>query len=674
MDCYSEYKYNHYQQQHNIHHTYYNNNPSMRFGNTTNDNHHTQQQQPQFYDGFSRHHSHPHLHQPTLSPYNNQQHPHHLHHPSSAAASYPSSPFDANNESSSQFYYSSMHQTATAVSSSYYGNHLSNHHHHQNPYETYRSAPSNYRSYNYGYHNNLHYPPHFQGHFYPQYNGNHAPAPADHFNHYPVTPPSSTTNGTIPSVRVTSSQHQQQQEDFNAPSSSATATNLHSNEFSSTSMKNDLHEEQGSNKSIENETKQQQQDVVNEEEERVEQSQDIENNKNNDSEIKEIKSSPMSVMNEENSNVENEKIKESTNNNDNDNNNNNNNSTNRSVEEEQEVAKKLKNESSYNETENFKENHEDTSATGYTSEVNSRTNKNHRDNEKQGATAHIGNDSRLPEHSNLTIANANSTNVIQNEYLFGLKQIQEHLNLSLNVLTKTEQNFAMNITNLLILYGESWIRLTNELFERDGFIVDIKSLYKFTSNIKARIKFDISRSIKEFSSGKITYMNKKLYQNFLSNLFGILDQFIERIKMGVNYNNELIECWDYYKTIFLEIGFDATNSLSKSSFDEIERLYNSFNLVKEKILTEIKYTKHILFYEFPSPLDNRLIINLYIQKNQRKILNAIDENFYLITSALQQIQNNVRAKLEMILQNATTKFDETFKEVIGCFEDINQGM
>lgn len=247
--------------------------------------------------------------------------------------------------------------------------------------------------------------------------------------------------------------------------------------------------------------------------------------------------------------------------------------------------------------------------------------------------------------------------VIQNEYLFGLSQMQEHLNVSMTLLTKTEQNFAMNITNLLILYGESWIRLTNEIFERDGFVVDIKvfslwkhyfikcqfkiiwysfqNLYKFTSNIKSRIKFDITRSIKEFSAGKITKTNVKLYQSFLAELFGILDQHIRKIQSAVTINDDLIECWDYYKTVYLEIGFDATNILSKWSILEIERLYKSFYYLNNKISTEIKITKNLLFNEITSPLDNRIMVNLYVSwgrfcSSLLENLNFSLMNFFLI--------------------------------------------
>jgi hypothetical protein len=34
----------------------------------------------------------------------------------------------------------------------------------------------------------------------------------------------------------------------------------------------------------------------------------------------------------------------------------------------------------------------------------------------------------------------------------------------------------------------------------------------------------------------------------------------------------------------------------------------------------------------------------------------------------------VRDKLEQILQEAAMKFDDTYREVAGCFDDINQGL
>lgn len=205
--------------------------------------------------------------------------------------------------------------------------------------------------------------------------------------------------------------------------------------------------------------------------------------------------------------------------------------------------------------------------------------------------------------------------MIQKEYLFGLQQIQQQLNFSLLQLTRTEHDFALNTTNLIIHYGENLSKLTNELFERDGFIADIKNLYRFVTNVRARLKFNISRSIRQFSTQKISRMNFKLYQKFLANLYAMLNNHIDRIVNAVNTRYDLMDCWDSYKAIYLQIGLEATSEISVSMVAEIKRLRNDFKIIKSKILAEINRTLKLLDKQHESPFVERMRAAYFVSFN-----------------------------------------------------------
>lgn len=202
--------------------------------------------------------------------------------------------------------------------------------------------------------------------------------------------------------------------------------------------------------------------------------------------------------------------------------------------------------------------------------------------------------------------------MIQKEYLYGLQQIQQHLNFSLLQLTQTEHDFALNTTNLIIHYGENLSYLTDELFKRDGFIADIKNLYRFVTNVRARLKQNISRSIRQFSTQKISRMNFKLYQKFLANLYGMLNNHIERIVRAVNTRYDLMVCWDSYKAIYLQIGLEATSEISVSMVGEIKRLRSDFRVLNHKITTEINRTLKLLDRQHESPFVERLRASYFV--------------------------------------------------------------
>lgn len=203
-------------------------------------------------------------------------------------------------------------------------------------------------------------------------------------------------------------------------------------------------------------------------------------------------------------------------------------------------------------------------------------------------------------------------NVIQREYLYGLQQIQQHLNFSLLQLTQTEHDFALNTTNLIIHYGENLSHLTDELFRRYGFIADIKNLVLFVKNVRARLKENITRSIKQFSTQKISRMNSKLYQKFLANLYSMLNNHIDRIAKAVDSRYDLMECWDSYKAIYLQIGLEATSEISVSVIGEIKRLRSDFRVLSRRITIEINRTLKLLDRQHESPFVERLRASYFV--------------------------------------------------------------
>lgn len=179
-------------------------------------------------------------------------------------------------------------------------------------------------------------------------------------------------------------------------------------------------------------------------------------------------------------------------------------------------------------------------------------------------------------------------------------------------MTYVEQNFAINTTNLIIHYGESLSQLTNELFKRDGFIADVKNLYRFVTNVRARLKHNIAQSIKQFSTQKISRINFKFYQKFIAELYEMLNLHIESIVKAVDARWELMECWDNYKAIYFQIGLEATNDISISISNEIKRLRNDYKLLRQKISSENYRFVKLLHKQYNSPFIERLRMRYFV--------------------------------------------------------------
>lgn len=193
-----------------------------------------------------------------------------------------------------------------------------------------------------------------------------------------------------------------------------------------------------------------------------------------------------------------------------------------------------------------------------------------------------------------------------------MQQIQQQLNNSLFQLTHTEHNFASNTTNLIIHYAESLSQLTNELFKRDGFIADVKNLYRFVTIVRARLKLNIARSMKQFSTQKIARINFKFHQKFLTELYEMLNSHIDSIVSAVDARWDLMECWDNYKAIYLQIGLEATNEISVSIVTEIKRFQSDFKILRQKITLEINRTTRLLDKQHESPFIERLRVKYFV--------------------------------------------------------------
>lgn len=195
----------------------------------------------------------------------------------------------------------------------------------------------------------------------------------------------------------------------------------------------------------------------------------------------------------------------------------------------------------------------------------------------------------------------------------------------MTILMKSEEDFAQNVTNLLIQCGENWIRLTNELFERDGFVVDIKSLYIFALNLKTRIKLNITRSLKDIRL--IIRQNIKFYQFFYKHLLNISNEYVAEIEAILSSDYKLVECWDDYKAVYLETAFDSCNEVHRLSSYQIKYLHFQYDELSRKVLSEIKVTRALMLKKYLEPFKNRMIVRYYVSIHS--ICNGMSMGFVL---------------------------------------------
>lgn len=216
-----------------------------------------------------------------------------------------------------------------------------------------------------------------------------------------------------------------------------------------------------------------------------------------------------------------------------------------------------------------------------------------------------------------------------------MTQFQENVDLSEANLTSTEIEFINNNINLMVLYGESLIQKSKELFEDYAFIVDAKKVYAFVSRVRRQIKNGINELMLKYSSNQINRKLSKIYFVFSKNLKEIVDKEIEKIENAVNRNENIIECWDVYKVLMLELGFDAINDLKILSFDEGENLVTAFNKMRDEVTSKINQLITDLSMKHSPLFSARFKVNAYVSSiifyhtNSRKENSEKSQNLFL---------------------------------------------
>ena len=209
--------------------------------------------------------------------------------------------------------------------------------------------------------------------------------------------------------------------------------------------------------------------------------------------------------------------------------------------------------------------------------------------------------------------------VVAQEYYFGLSQFQENVNLSEANLTLNEIDFINNNINLMVVYGERLILKSKELFEDYAFIVDAKRVYTFVSRVRRQIKIGINQLMEKYSSNQINRKLSKIYSIYSENLKAIVDKEIEKLEYAVNQDEQVIECWDIYKVLMLELGFDAINDLKILSYDEGENLVLVFNSLRDGVSSNINQLIEDLSKKHSPLFSARSKVNNYVSSiNSRK--------------------------------------------------------
>ena len=60
-----------------------------------------------------------------------------------------------------------------------------------------------------------------------------------------------------------------------------------------------------------------------------------------------------------------------------------------------------------------------------------------------------------------------------------------------------------------------------------------------------------------------------------------------------------------------------------------------------------------------------------LQKNQQTIYKTIDDDFAKIRVSLQKIEDKIQFGLKGILKESELKFSDVYKEIVDCFQYLN---
>lgn len=135
----------------------------------------------------------------------------------------------------------------------------------------------------------------------------------------------------------------------------------------------------------------------------------------------------------------------------------------------------------------------------------------------------------------------------------------------------------------MVLYAERLTLQSRNLFDSFGFVVETKKVYLFVAEVRQRVKLGIARLIGEHSSNQVKRNIKKIYQTYSIGLKEILDKEIALIVNRVDRNGYVMDCWQAYKLLIFEQGFDIINDLSGLSFAEAGKLSAAHRRMRQDV-------------------------------------------------------------------------------------------
>lgn len=196
-----------------------------------------------------------------------------------------------------------------------------------------------------------------------------------------------------------------------------------------------------------------------------------------------------------------------------------------------------------------------------------------------------------------------------------MSQFQEIVDREQANFTEAELNFLSESLNLMVFFGERLIEQSKDLFDNYGFIVDAKQIYFFVSDVRRRIKFSINRLIDEFSANQIRRRVLRVFGWYSMNLKAVVDKEIDKIQSAVNHDRDFLECWDMYKIMMFELGFDAIQELKTLSSSESGNLQDELEMLKDDVHSKSHQLVSGLSTRYSSLFLKRLRVNTYVSFN-----------------------------------------------------------
>jgi hypothetical protein len=169
----------------------------------------------------------------------------------------------------------------------------------------------------------------------------------------------------------------------------------------------------------------------------------------------------------------------------------------------------------------------------------------------------------------------------------------------------------------MVLYAERLTLQSRNLFDSFGFVVDTKKVYLFVAEVRLRVKLGIARLIGEHSSNQVKRKVKKIYKTYSTGLKEILDKEIALIVNRVDRHDYVMECWEAYKLLIFEQGFDIINDLTSLSLAEADKLSVAYNRLRQDVSSKSIQLAVGLSVQPLTLFSARSRVSSYVSVNQR---------------------------------------------------------